>query len=382
RLSLSHKGRRYTAYLERRPADDAMGVDHIRVEITTEENGRLLRTLLQLKQLAFSHFTQLVDQWDPRQALHADAIQGRFHSNSEITLVSDGFAPSVGGKLTTSAGRVRADSFGVRALREIFRGGIETLVPPIGMPAEFPALAKAAADHSKVHSFAHNTRVTFYADGSYGWRDLDANSAEERQQVSAPHYLVAGSGATIAVHGTVRGTVVVYSPEGIVVEGNLVYAHDPHGEDASDYLGLISNKDVAVAGQSVTGPGDLKIQAAIYARRRFFVPDGYAPPGPSACPCPATLFIDGSVSAGWLSPTEPRYATHYAFDPRFEHVRPPGFPVTDQYEVESWDTQWREARADAPGSLEPSAAAPVESAADGAGSAAIDAASATQFEHR
>jgi hypothetical protein len=151
----------------------------------------------------------------------------------------------------------------------------------------------------------------------------------------------------------------------------LVYAHDPHEADASDYLGLISNKDVAVAAQNVTGPGDLKIQAAIYARRRFFVPDGYVPPGPASCPCAATLFIDGSVSAGWLSPTEPRYATHYAFDPRFEQVRPPGFPVTDQYEVESWDTNWREARADGPGSLAPSA-----------GDAGIEAPGATQFEQQ
>ena len=385
KLSLSHKGRRYTAYLERRPAADAMGVDHIRVEITTEENGRLLRTLLQLKQLAFSHFTQLVDQWDPRQALHADAIEGRFHSNSEITLLSDGVTPRVLGKLTTSAGRVNSPNFGARALREIFRGGIEMLVPPIALPAEFPGLAQSGAERAKVHALAHNTSVTFHADGSYSWRDLDAAAPEERREVSTPRYLVAARGVTVAVRGTVRGTVVVYSPEGIVVEGNLLYAHDPRGSEASDYLGLISSKDVAVAAQSVTGPGDLRIQAAIYARRRFFVPDGYVPPGPSGCPCPATLFIDGSVSAGWISPTEPRYATHYAFDPRFEQVRPPGFPVTNQYELESWDSQWREARADEPGSAEQSATAPAaapEASARGAGSAAIDAPDATQFERR
>jgi hypothetical protein len=51
-----------------------------------------------------------------------------------------------------------------------------------------------------------------------------------------------------------------------------------------------------------------------------------------------------------MSATEPRYATRYAFDQRFEQVRPPGFPVTNRYEVESWDTQWREAEADPSGS--------------------------------
>jgi hypothetical protein len=99
----------------------------------------------------------------------------------------------------------------------------------------------------------------------------------------------------------------------------------------------------------VTGPGDLEIQAAIYAKRRFIVSDYQAAGGPTACPCAATLSIRGSLTAGMLSPTEPRYATHYAFDRRFEQVRPPGFPVTNRYEVETWDAQWREAEADPPG---------------------------------
>jgi hypothetical protein len=137
--------------------------------------------------------------------------------------------------------------------------------------------------------------------------------------------------------------VVVYSPEGIIVEGSLIYAHDPHSSpDADDYLGLISSKDVEIAPPNVTGPGDLEIHAAIYAKRRFVVTDEHSTGT-------ATLLIHGSLTAGSLSATEPRYATRYDFDRRFEQVRPPGFPVTNRYEVETWDAQWRDAEADPPG---------------------------------
>ena len=40
-----------------------------------------------------------------------------------------------------------------------------------------------------------------------------------------------------------------------------------------------------------------------------------------------------------------RYATRIEFDPRFERVRPPGFPQTDRYEIETWDGRWRLAEA-------------------------------------
>jgi hypothetical protein len=344
RLSFQHKGRHYTARLERHAASDAMGIDHVSVEITTEENGRLLRTLLRLKRLALSHFTQFVDDWDPDDELHADAIEGRFHSNSEIQLLTDGVEPRVAGRLTTAAVRVNLHNGGSSALREIFRGGIETSTPRIALPAAFPASGRLP--EANVRSFARATRVTFYPDGSYGWREMGSNAPEQRQTMSAPHYIVASAGATLSVRGTVKGTVVVYSPEKLVIEGNLVYAHDPSADpDAEDYVGLISNKDIEVAPPGLTGPGDLEIDAALYARRRFVVAD-YDPAGRhGGCPCAATLVIHGSLAAGSLSPTEPRYATRYAFDPRFEQVRPPGFPVTNRYEVESWDTQWREADA-------------------------------------
>jgi hypothetical protein len=136
------------------------------------------------------------------------------------------------------------------------------------------------------------------------------------------------------VKGTVNGKVLVYSPERIVIDGDLVYEQDPEEvPDADDYLGLVSDKYVDIAPPDVTGPGDLVINAAIYAKRRFAV-SGYRFRND------ALLYIYGSLSVGSLSATEPRYYTRIQFDQRLEELRPPGFPMTDRFEVESWDTTW------------------------------------------
>ena len=240
--------------------------------------------------------------------------------------------------MTTAAGGFTiVNSRGRKAGDEIFRAGIETRAGRIALPAKFPPLAAHQGDeNANVQSFPRATRITFYSDGSYGWREIGSNAPERRQTLSAVDYILGARNTTICVRGTVRGKVLVYSPERIVIEGNLIYAHDPRAAlNADDYLGLLSSKDVEIARQEVTGRGDLEIHAAIYAGRRFTVTDEDAPNT-------GTLLIVGSLSAGSLSPTEPRYATRYEFDRRFEQTRPPGFPVTDRYEVDAWDTQWRQ----------------------------------------
>jgi hypothetical protein len=62
----------------------------------------------------------------------------------------------------------------------------------------------------------------------------------------------------------------------------------------------------------------------------------------------ATLFIYGSLTAGSMSASEPRYATRIEFDPRFEQVRLPGFPMTNHYEIEAWDAHWEHAGSNSP----------------------------------
>ncbi|MEE9179735.1 MAG: hypothetical protein V3U22_02475, partial [Vicinamibacteria bacterium] len=120
----------------------------------------------------------------------------------------------------------------------------------------------------------------------------------------------------------------------IIIEGDLIYASDPRIDpEADDFLGLVSDRFIEVADAEVTGPGDLNIHASIYAKRRFSV-SRYRTRGEG------TLFIYGSLTAGSLSATEPRYSTKISFDRRLENVRAPGFPMTDRYEVAAWDNRW------------------------------------------
>ena len=339
--SWKYKDRQYSAIVRRLPAANDMAIEQVEVEITTEENGVQLRSRAQLKRLAFSHFTQLVDEWDQGVQLHNDEIRGRFHSNSELVVGWDKAAvPHFLGQVTTAArGFTIASALGNHTRSDIFRGGIETGTHRVLLQGS-RAISAAAAVRSAnaVRFFDHDTRVILNADGSFGWRAAASHGPMQREELSgAPMYLVARDGVTIYVQGIVRGSVLIYSPKDIVVTGSLRYARDPRIIAASeDYLGLVADRDIVVADRTETGSGDLEVDAALYALRRFTVSHTYDAGS-------ATLSVFGSLTAGTMSETEPRFATNIEFDSRFERVRPPGFPMTDRYEVTDWAQQWRPA---------------------------------------
>ena len=106
-LSWEQEGQQYSARVLRQPAPDSTGLEQVIAEVTTEKDGKRMKTRLALKRLAFSHFTQLINTWDPAIALHDDVIDGRFHSNTEIGIAfAGGIKPQFLGKVTTSAARM------------------------------------------------------------------------------------------------------------------------------------------------------------------------------------------------------------------------------------------------------------------------------------
>jgi hypothetical protein len=337
-LTFEADARAFTATLTRQPAADGTGLERVTVEIATEHGGEQARTSIQMKRLAFSHFTQLVDHWDPWVQLHDDEIAGRFHSNTEIILTYDRkVAPRLLGKVTTAGGVRILNEEGWRPRRKIFAGGLDGRAPRVRLPAiSLPVAQEQATRNADVHVVRGDAIVIFHADGAYERIDI-ASRAETRGRFDAarPTYIVGVRDVELYVRGVVNGSVTVYSPKRIVVQGDLTYAQDPRAvPGADDYLGLVSDGTVEIDRANVTGPGDLDIHAAVYARRRFIVRDVRAPGG-------STLAIYGSLTAGSLSESEPRYGTRTEFDPRFEHMRPPGFPETDRYEIEAWDGRWR-----------------------------------------
>ena len=127
----------------------------------------------------------------------------------------------------------------------------------------------------------------------------------------------------------------VFAPRRLSIVGNLTYASAPADTiDQQHFLTLISNGIIEVAGPAQTEPGDLHIDAALFARQRFSVRRFNSRPQ-------GELIIRGTLVAGSVSATEPRYTTRIEYDPRFETVRPPAFPTTGLFDIDDWDQQWR-----------------------------------------
>jgi hypothetical protein len=292
-----------------------------------------------LKQLSFAHFAQLIDRWDPTVQMHDDEIVGPTHINSGFNVLKDARAtPVLLGKVSTTASSVNVQSEGRGGDAAVFRQGIETSADRIRLPENERPVQWALRDsNARIHHFTNDTRLRFFADGGYWWRDAKSDAAQYTRDVPGhPVYFVAARGATLFVQGVIAGKVLIYSPDRIVVEGSLTCARDPRRDpDSEDFVGLVSGKDIELASPIVTGPGDVEIQAAVFAQRRFLITNLDHFPS-------ATLRIYGSLSAGTLSASEPRYATVLEFDHRFDQERPPGFPAVNRFVAEEWDRQWTE----------------------------------------
>lgn len=338
-MDWEENGRQYSAELVRERAKDGTGLERVIAQVSASDRGKILATRIMLKRLSFSQFTQVVDRWDPMVQLHDDVIVGRFHSNSQFNVMHDSrVGPKFLGKVTTAARTFEMYASGRKRQAEIFTGGIETRTSRIDLPVALQPSVWAPDDtEARIHEISEDTKIRFFPDGSYMWRTQGAQEAEYlNAPTDHPVYFIARLGTTLYVQGSVVGKVLIYSPQKIVIEDDLIYAHDPRKQpDSRDYLGLVSDKYVEVAPPGVTGPGDLEIHAAIFAGRRFVVRDIDHQRS-------ATMRIYGSLSAGSISASEPRYATEIEYDERFEQRRPPGFPLTSRYEAEHWDGQWAE----------------------------------------
>jgi hypothetical protein len=218
--------------------------------------------------------------------------------------------------------------------RKLFPAGLETHTRRIELPERATALETIAGpDNSQ--RFARNAALTFHDDGRVSWRELESGGAQASRALGGePFYLLAEDDVELEVSGTVNGKVLVYTPGRIVVTGDLRYAADPRTPYADDYLGLVAERTVEIAEPDVTGAGDLEIFASIYARQRFVVRDFNSRRS-------GTLIVHGSLTAGTLSASEPRFATRVEFDDRLTTMRAPGFPLSDRYELDSLSGEWR-----------------------------------------
>jgi len=332
-------GRRYQAELVLENTGTSLDPEHAIAEIRTEDQGRQLRTRISLKRLPFSHFAQVIDRWDRMIQLHDDEIVGRVHINSRFNVLQDSAAaPRLLGKVTTAAAGVDMDRRGRGRDSDIFREGIQTRAGRIRFAKQRESLEDARdRANARVHELAGDTRIRFLGGGGYSWRDQESGAWHHASWPAEQSvYFLAAPGATVRLQGIVSGQVLVYSPELIVMEGDITYARDPRSDpDSDDFLGVVCDGDIEVAPPDVTGPGDLHIHAALFAKRRIVVKN-------ARHRRTATLEILGSVAAGSMSESEPRYATRIEYDWRFERLRPPEFPSTNRFEADDWNGEWTE----------------------------------------
>ena len=323
----------YQARMKKSAPEDVTGLGSATVEVTRTVNGVTQQTALHFRQVAFSYYTQFVDNWLPDILMSKERIEGRFHSNSRVRIsVPRKKETRVSGQVTI-ASYVAYEGWGDRT--GLFPKGLKTGAKPIPMPKNPFVSVADALDDEHVHYVEEDTQLIFNQEGSYTWNTLAQPEVHHQTALpETPWVIVAGEGVRLRVEGTVRGVVAVYSPRLITITGNVYYARDPREQaDSPDYLALISDKVVELAGPSVTGRGDLSVFASIYAGREFAIHAshlrGYA-----------LLTLYGNVTAGSLPATEPRFVTHSYYDPRLERRRAPHFPLTQQYVFEEWEPIW------------------------------------------
>jgi hypothetical protein len=304
------KGQRFQFNLNHLPASSATGFDELLVGVTTVEGGDTLATQFRMRRTAFSHFAQFVDYWDPRVALHNDEFDGRFHSNSAMVISSsNGTQPQFRGKVTTAGYSIRrAEERSFLDDSKVFLAGLEEGAAEIPLPRIFMGIPRdTSRSAGRIKIFSEESWLTFLADGSYRWHTASLPQQERRAQLSeTPCSIIGQNKARLHVKGVVNGKVLIYSENDIIINDDLLYAQDPETSPSDDFLGLVSGKDIEIAAPSVTGPGDLKIYAAVLARGSFRVPNLYTRQT-------GTLHIYGSLSAGSITATEPRYGTRIRF---------------------------------------------------------------------
>ncbi len=331
-------GQNYTAEIEHHPAPDESQFDRMVVTVHREEGGKRLSTQMHFQRLAFSQFAQFVDYWDPQVSIHDDEFDGRFHTNSPFIISGrGGIYPRFRGKVTTTGYSIAPSArFFFLNTDSVFVEGIETGVDIIHFPRNLQEwFQNLTDDDSLAIVFDRETWITFHPNGTFSWRTVDSpKSRNVRLPVENAFCILGRGNAKLHVKGVVCGRVLVYSMKKIIIDGSITYARHPAiDRNSPDYLGLVSEGAIEIAPPKVTGPGDLHIHAAILAKGYFRVRHFYSG-------SPATLYIYGSLSAGSLTATEPRYATRITFDRRLEKRRPPYFPMTDRWELIDWDERW------------------------------------------
>ncbi|MBU2099049.1 MAG: hypothetical protein KKD00_09825 [Gammaproteobacteria bacterium] len=310
------------------PLNDLNTLQQFDVTVTRYIDGQAYQMNARLRERALSYYAKFINRWDDNVMLSNDRVDGRFHANSVVNFETSADArPQFNGEVTI-AGRQSVS----RRLQQsgMFADGLRTGTGRIRLPEQaLPGFWRDTG--ATVITLDSDAQLQFEGENGVLWTDADSHT-QTRLSVPPAGLVITGTGRTrIELSGTVAGNVLVHSARQLIITNDLVYANT--SATSADSLALISEGSIEIAPASVTGAGDLEIHGALYARQRFSVRrfrDRHQ----------GTLYIYGTLVAGSVSATEPRFDTHIQYDNRFEQMRPPAFPSTGLVDLLHWDQQW------------------------------------------
>ena len=206
-VSWQQDGRQYSAVLVREQASDGSALEQVIADVSTSDRGKNLTTRVNLRRLAFSQFTQMVDTWDPMVQLHDDEIVGRFHSNSQLKLLHDAStAPRFSGKVTTAARGFDLETRTRRPNADLFKGASRRARAASRCRRRCSPSSgrRRTSTRACTSSRATRTCASSATAASPGSARHSGDAVREPSLPSIPVYLVATDGATLYVQGTCR----------------------------------------------------------------------------------------------------------------------------------------------------------------------------------
>ena len=114
-------------------------------------------------------------------------------------------------------------------------------------------------------------------------RKTQSGSIIDSINLADPNFngVIMGTGV-VNVQGTLDGrlTIASYSTptattNNVVIQGDILYQHDPRNGTSADMLGLVANNNVIVA-DNIAGATNRTIQASIFVRAGSFTAQNYS----------------------------------------------------------------------------------------------------------
>jgi len=290
-----------------------------------------------------------------------DSIWGRAHSNDNLTVsgspvfiqkvtTAKGFIPPVG-KTQVIGGKSYTD-------KAIFINPPqpETGVARINFPSDMSGIA-AAASSANGRKYTTDIWVTLdpggpaEGDGLAYVRTTQFGPIIDTVHISDPNFngVIMGTGA-VNVQGTLDGalTIASYSTasattNNVVIQGDVLYQHDPTAGPSTDMLGLVANNNVIVA-DDIAGATNRTIQGSVFARTGSFTAQNYG-----TRPINGELRVLGSIvqnsrgavgTFNGVAALQSGFYKRYKYDNRLSdpNVRPPFYPgfVRKTYAISQW----------------------------------------------